>query len=320
MNTILLANHAAILPAIDYFHSQVWLQAVISTDKLHSENLVIEDICRQRHIPFYKITRGELKTTVSDLFDQLKPDLVFMCGFTYRVPLQLIRIPALGFFNIHFSLLPAYRGPDPIFWQLKHGEETGGITIHKVEEDFDSGEVVARQGIQFIEGENWGICNIRYGAFVFNMMIPIINKLNRSEEIVALNHIPIHESYYPRPLAENLIIHWETQTANEVENLVNASNPLYGGALTFYKGQTIRLLEVSPVQMQGEIPSVKPGTIIFSDAQNGLVVLCADKNILKINVAKINEGYFSGFKLFAMGVKTGDQFQTAINQQTIINN
>lgn len=320
MKIIILANHAAILPAIDCFHAQGWLNAVISTEKLHSNNLQIEDLSRQRGIPFYKITEQELKTSTLDLFKQIKPDVVFMCGFTYRIPQELFSIPASGFFNIHFSMLPAYRGPDPVFWQIRNGEQTGGISIHKVEASFDSGDVVARQEIPFIQGENWGICDGRYSAAVFNTLIPLINKIIQGEQILPLNPLTVSESYFSKPAVQDFIIQWETSTAAEIENLVNACNPLAGGALTFLNNQPVRILETGTVYTQDEIPEAAPGTIILSDAHNGIMVLCAGKSILRINIIKLNEGYFTGLKLFAMGVKAGDRFETnLLNQQAIIN-
>lgn len=319
MKIVLFANHLAILPAIDYFNSQGWLHAVLSTDKLHGENLQIEDICKQQHILFHKIEQSQLQTLVPDLIRSIEPDFIFMCGFSYKIPSQVFSIPTLGFYNIHFSLLPAYRGPDPIFWQLKNGETTGGISIHKVDKGFDSGAVVARLEIPFVRGENWGICNSRHGAAVFNLMIPLINKMTQQEEIFPLTPFTVTNNYQGRPGAEDLMIQWDSDTANDIENLVNASNPCYGGALTFYKQTAIRILEVSPAFTTNDVPAAAPGTLVFSDAQNGLVVMCADKSMLRINILKINEGYFSGFKLFAMGVQTGDQFHTHINQQPIIN-
>lgn len=308
MKIILLANHAAIIPAIDYFHSREWLAAVISTEKLQAENLQIEDICKLKDIPFYKIRRKELKTTVTDLFDNIKPDLVFMCGFSYRIPSQLFTMPALGFFNIHFSLLPAYGGPAPLFWQLKNGEQTGGITIHRVDAGFDSGEIVARQEIPFNPGENWGLCNQRYSNAVFNLMIPLLNQLSLGKQINPLSLKPVPASYESSPVAEDLMIQWDFHTAVQIENLVNACNPLCGGALTFYKDLPVRLLEVAHVTLQGTVPEAAAGTIIHADAQIGLLVICADRNVLRINIAKFNEGYFTGFKLFLMGIKTGDTF------------
>lgn len=318
MKIILLANHAAILPALDCFYSQGWLQAVVVTEKLNGIHLQIEDLCIQRHIPFYKINHEGLEKVLPVLFDQFKPELVFMCGFSYRIPQQLYSIPPLGFFNIHFSLLPAYRGPDPIFWQLKNGEQIGGITIHQIDTEFDAGITVARQQIPFIGAENWGICDGRYSRAVFNLMVPLINTLNQGGQVLALSPLAEDQSYFPRPTATDLTIDWDRYTAATIENLVNACNPSYGGALTFYKGQPVRIMEVVPIPTEANKSNVPAGSVVFADAQNGVIVKCADQQLLRLNIVKLNEGYFTGFKLFALGVKTGECFDGgSVNQQLV---
>lgn len=310
MKIVLFANHVAALPVLDYFHSQEWLSAVISTDKLHSENLQIEDYCKQQAIPFYKVVREEIKTTILSLFKRIKPDLAFMCGFTYQIPAELFSIPALGFFNLHFSLLPAYGGPDPIFWQLKNGEETGGITIHKVAADFDSGEVVMQQQIPFIPGENWGICNSRYAPVVFNMITLLTQKLMQNDRIEVTKACNYHSSYYPKPSAEDMAILWDTHTSEQIEQLVNACNPCANGAITLFKKQMVRILEVSSVGGVGD-SALSGGSIVHADG-SGLYVQCADQKIIRINILKLKEGFMTGFKLAALGVNKGDCFENII--------
>jgi methionyl-tRNA formyltransferase len=307
MKIIILANHSAIIPAIDHFHSQGLLQAVVSSDKLHSNNLQIEDICKTRKITFLKVSQPQLKTRLKDLFEALQPDLALMLGFSYRIPKEIFNIPLKGFYNIHFSLLPGYRGPDPVFWQLKNGESTGGISIHQVETDFDSGPIVMREQIPFIPGENWGICNSRYAPAVLNMLLQLINNLKANVELKAPEPTGLVSSYFPRPVAEDFIINWELQTAQQIEDLVNACNPLAGGAITFFRQQMVCILEVSPADHPGEA-SVPAGTIIHAD-MNGLFVQCMDRRILRLNILKLSEGIMSGFKLAAIGIKAGDQFE-----------
>ena len=310
MKIILLANHAAILPAIDYFYTQGWLQAVVSTDRLPTPNLSIADICRSRNINFIQVTRLELQTTLQELFAESKPDLAIMLGFSYLIPESIFTIPQLGFYNIHFSLLPAYRGPDPIFWQLKNGETTGGITIHQVDAGFDSGDIVLQQKIPFIPGENWGICNSRYAQTAFQMILQLTGNLRAGEKPGKISNGDA--STYGNPVADDMAILWEIQAATEIEQLVNACNPVAGGAICFFRQQMVRILEVSRVDHVGhaETPG---GTIIHADG-SGLFVQCADQRVLRIDILKLNEGFLTGFKLAAMGIKQGDRFENILLQ------
>ncbi|MDX3026216.1 methionyl-tRNA formyltransferase, partial [Streptomyces acidiscabies] len=75
-------------------------------------------------------------------------DLVVCYGFSWRLPRPVLDIPAYGVLNIHCSLLPKYRGPAPVLWAIRNGDPHLGVTVHRMDEDFDTGPVLAqRDGI-----------------------------------------------------------------------------------------------------------------------------------------------------------------------------
>ncbi len=74
-----------------------------------------------------------------------------MACFTQRFPAAVLRLPRLGILNIHPSLLPAYRGPLPIFWQLRDGAPTGA-TVHYMDEGLDTGDIAAQSDVFLPDG------------------------------------------------------------------------------------------------------------------------------------------------------------------------
>src|SRR5215210_2406148 len=75
---------------------------------------------------------------------ELKPDLIFVTGFPWRLPGELLSVPRLGSINTHPAPLPRYRGPNPIFWQILNGEPEIGLTIHRMDTEFDTGPILAQ--------------------------------------------------------------------------------------------------------------------------------------------------------------------------------
>jgi methionyl-tRNA formyltransferase len=57
-----------------------------------------------------------------------------------------------------------------------------------------------------------------------------------------------------------------------------------------------------------DAPETEPGTVIYADALYGLIVSCNNKKFIRVNIISLREGYMSGAKLFALGVKPGDRF------------
>lgn len=73
-----------------------------------------------------------------------KPDLILSASFPYRIPPEVTALPRLGAVNLHPTPLPLYRGPNPLrlFYD---GHSVLGATLHRIEEDFDTGVIYSRQ-------------------------------------------------------------------------------------------------------------------------------------------------------------------------------
>lgn len=106
-------------------------------------------------------------------------DLVIVFGFAWKIPQDVLAIPRLGVMNIHVSMLPKYRGPAPLLWAIRNGDTTGGVTVHWMDEDFDTGNVLAQQdGIPLADDITWkNYCD--------DAMPVIYNVLRRSLDLAA---------------------------------------------------------------------------------------------------------------------------------------
>ena len=79
-------------------------------------------------------------------------DIICVACFPWRIPPALLAMPTYGCLNIHPAWLPAHRGPVPIFWQLRAGARSLGVTIHQMDADFDTGPIVAQQRVDLPDG------------------------------------------------------------------------------------------------------------------------------------------------------------------------
>ena len=81
-----------------------------------------------------------------------RPDAVVVACFPWKLPPPLLALPPLGCLNVHPSLLPVGRGPEPVFWTLRRGERRTGATVHLMDAGFDTGPIVAQAAIDVPEG------------------------------------------------------------------------------------------------------------------------------------------------------------------------
>jgi len=84
--------------------------------------------------------------------DAYEPDAICVACFPYRLPDRLLRIPRLGSVNVHPSLLPDNRGPDPLFWNFRRGDAFTGVTVHVMDSGFDTGPILLQERMQIPDG------------------------------------------------------------------------------------------------------------------------------------------------------------------------
>jgi methionyl-tRNA formyltransferase len=87
------------------------------------------------------------RASVAPLLESVRPDLVVCMGFPWKVPAAALAVPRLGWLNGHPSLLPRHRGPVPVAWAIRAGDEELGITFHRMEADLDTGPIVAQRAV-----------------------------------------------------------------------------------------------------------------------------------------------------------------------------
>lgn len=76
--------------------------------------------------------------------ESIAPDVVFVACFPWRLPPWSLTLPPLGCINVHPSLLPDGRGPEPVFWAFRWRLPVTGVTLHLMDDEIDSGPIVAQ--------------------------------------------------------------------------------------------------------------------------------------------------------------------------------
>jgi methionyl-tRNA formyltransferase len=87
------------------------------------------------------------------LLAALEPDVALCGGFPLRIPPEALRVPRHGVVNGHPALLPRYRGPNPIAWALRNGDEEIGFTYHRMDADFDTGSILVQSSAPLGDAE-----------------------------------------------------------------------------------------------------------------------------------------------------------------------
>ncbi len=124
-----------VLPVLPPNHSLHSNQIVLNTNT----NDTIIDYARKHALPMWN---------PSTLPSTVEFDVIVVACFPNRLPDHLLDRAQLASVNIHPSMLPGYRGPAPLFWQLRDGLRVVGVTLHHMNSSIDSGDIVSQMEIE----------------------------------------------------------------------------------------------------------------------------------------------------------------------------
>jgi methionyl-tRNA formyltransferase len=173
-----------------------------------------------------------------------RPDLVVSWFWTTRLPESILRLaPTVG---VHPSLLPRHRGPDPCFWAIDAGDDTTGVTAHRLGVEYDTGDILAQRELRIDPGWNgW-----RLARALDRPSLALLREVVRAHAGgCSLAAIPQDErtaTAAPSLTDEELAIAWSWPAAR-IERRVRAAAP-WPGAWTEIGGQIVTLVRVHPTR------------------------------------------------------------------------
>lgn len=284
-----------------YFLKNNGFEIVLFSDDSNEKFALVEHYCQSVNITIEKN---------QDLIDWLKfqnPSMVFVFG--YRKLIDVKSLPPVltdKLFNIHFGSLPNYKGPTPVFWQIKNNEKEIGLCIHQINEKYDDGNVVWQKTIPNEEYLTYGFVELIFSQLILEGVGFVINILNsnKSLPVSSINEKP---KYFFRPVLKDVIINWEEMDAQEIIQLIKACNPWNKGATTIYNGNEVKIIDAEIVTSHSPETS-NTGTII--DTQNCLKILCKNGLALQINLLNINDLFLPGRHVEKLGFIKGTRFKS----------
>jgi methionyl-tRNA formyltransferase len=208
-----------------------------------------------------------------DFIEQLRrlaPDLIVVIAYGQILPPAILELPKHGCLNVHTSLLPKYRGAAPIQWAILEGETETGVTIMKMDQGLDTGDIIAVARTPIAPEDDAGTLHDRLGRMGAELLVRTIPDYAAGK--ITPRKQPAEGASYARKIKkEDGQIDWH-QPARKIWNRVRAFVP-WPVAFTYFRERDKNHL--LKIWSAAEEPSVSgaPGTVLQADKQ-GLVVAC----------------------------------------------
>ena len=200
-----------------------------------------------------------------------QPQLIVTVAYGRIIPVELLHGPRFGWINLHFSLLPAYRGAAPVQWALLNGETRTGFTIFKLDKGMDTGPIYIQEELDISPTDTTDslLHNLgQQGATSIIELLAVIGKTRTTPQATA------GISLAPKISKEMGKIDWKS-SADQILRTARAleARP---GIYTNFQGEKISLFGLTESLTANSLTSV--GSI--EATSQGLLVRCSDSVLL----------------------------------------
>jgi methionyl-tRNA formyltransferase len=174
----------------------------------------------------------------------LAPDLLVSWFWTNRLPMEIITSARLGGVGAHPSLLPRHRGPDPFFWAIASGDEETGVTVHRLEAEYDTGEILAQERLAIDPSwDAWRLARALDRPSLRQLRATVL-RFARGEALHGTPQDPALATFAPTPDEEAAAIRWTWPTRRVLRH-VRALAPA-PGAWTEVDGAVLTVVHAAP--------------------------------------------------------------------------
>ena len=268
-------------------------------DKVHSP--AIKQFALEHGLPVEqpkKIKTQEAK----ELFASYDAEVAVVVAYGRILPPEFLRAPRRGCINVHFSLLPLYRGAAPANWAIVNGETNTGITTMFIEEELDSGPILLQRETIIGETETAPELMLRLAGIGADLLSETLAQLNR------MTPRPQHDqdaTFAPLLTKQHGLINWLNNAAT-IERCVRGFQP-WPGAYTHHKSHRLILCKSSLAETAAVAGN--PGEVLVAHGDD-LVVSCGDKTTLRLIELQPEARRRMGIRDFLNGthLKVGDRF------------
>lgn len=231
----------------------------------------VKEFAVSKNLKIYQPEKVRKNIEFIEEIKKLQPDVICVVAYGKILPKEILDIPKLGCINVHGSLLPKYRGAAPIQWAVINGEEVTGVTTMYMDIGMDTGDMILKEEVSIGEDETTGELWDKLSEVGAKLLVKTLKQI----EDGTAPRIPQGEDFSMAPMLNKEMskINWNSQSAQEIKNLVRGLNPIMG-TYSYLNDKKIKFWKVNALPLENT--SAENGTVIKSDSKEGLFIKAKD--------------------------------------------
>ncbi|MBD5401718.1 hypothetical protein HDR58_02795 [bacterium] len=228
-------------------------------------------------------------------------DLLIVGTWKERIAKETFNIPTIATVNVHPSLLPKYRGPNPYLQAILHGETESGVTLHLLNEKFDAGAILKQEKVSISESDTSKELREKSVRVVRQLISDLVSDLN-NKILTPITQNEKYATYFPNISGNEKMLDFSLQSSTEIVRTIRALHPF----LPTYITHNDKFLVVNPYNFQvlNTDLNSKPGDIVAKDAEKAsLTITCKDGKSIKFYDLKLYKSSFKTKKYIEKEIK-----------------
>lgn len=243
------------------------------------------------NVPELKSKSANSKEFIKEIL-RLNPDIVLVGTWGEKLKKETIQLPKIAMINVHPSLLPKYRGPNPYLETIRHLEKVTGLTFHLMSEEYDAGAILLQKQIEIKPNDTGKELKERTVLTARSAVTELLNML-ADDFIIPVEQSEERATYYPQITQDEIMLDF-SKSAEEISAHVRGFYP-WSKTYFEYKNKFFIPNPYSLEIMENSTEFTTSGTIIEKNyKKNSLTVLCGDGKLLKMENLKLY-GRFNQF-------------------------
>jgi methionyl-tRNA formyltransferase len=232
-----------------------------------------------------------------------EPKIIVVVAYGRILPKTILDLAPYGCLNVHYSLLPKYRGAAPAAWTIINGETTAGVTTMKLVEKMDAGPIYLQEATAVAPAETTGSLQAKLTPIGARLLLETLRRL-KVGSLVPQEQEESGVTFAPLLKKEDGLIDWH-QPAMMIERRVRGFDP-WPGAYSHIRGKLLKIHRASVVAAD---TNGSPGEVLRADT-DGLWV-ATSSGVLGLEAVQLeNRKRLSGIEfLRGARIKPGDRLQ-----------
>lgn len=248
------------------------------------------------YIKSYNLPEIKSKSANSEAFKKellrLNPDIVLVGTWAEKLKKDILQLPKIAVINVHPSLLPKYRGPNPYLQTIWNGEEQTGVTFHLMTEEFDAGPILLQKTIDIKPEDTGKELKERTVLTARSAVTELLNML-ADDFIIPVDQSEDRATYQPQITRDDIMLDFG-KSAKEISAHIRGFHPW---SKTYFEYEN-KFFTPNPYKLEileNDNKNYAVGEIVDKNYKNkSITVVCGDKKLLKMTDLKLY-GFFNKF-------------------------